>query len=455
MLIRKAKLLAASLRKARQLHAVEAWSQERLATLQAARLAELAVRVGKSSAFYRKHWGGVPGANAVLTDLKPVSRAAIMDAFDTSVTDPRLTRAVVDAHLREMTGDPLLFDTYRVMASSGSTGQPACFIYDMHAWTTFLASLMRWTRWMGVTPRWPRLRTAAIGAPDSKHMTFRGAASMDVGIFNSLRLSATQPLEALVAELNRHRPDALNAYPSIAELLAEEQLAGRLRIQPKVICTSSEQRASETTARIQRAFGVTPFDCYALTETGIAAVDCAHHTGLHLFEDLCIIEIVDDNYRPVLPGTVGTRALVTNLYNAALPMIRVEISDLLVEMPGPCACGLPFRRLAAVEGRADDVLRLRARDGELVQVHPIHLRSKIAANPQVVQYRATFFPNGVTVEAIPVDEANLMQVEADLVAVVTRFFTEQNLSPLPITIAIVDAMSRESTAKLKVVRQIQ
>jgi hypothetical protein len=61
-------------------------------------------------------------------------------------------------------------------------------------------------------------------------MTFRGAASMSIGLFKSIRLSATRPIEELVAEVNRHQPDALTGYPSILDLLAAEQLEGRLRV---------------------------------------------------------------------------------------------------------------------------------------------------------------------------------------------------------------------------------
>ena len=37
-----------------------------------------------------------------------------------------------------------------------------------------------------------------------------------------------------------------------------------------------------------------------------------------------MIEIVDDDYRPVPAGQSGSRALVTNLYNRTLPMIRLS-----------------------------------------------------------------------------------------------------------------------------------
>ena len=58
----------------------------------------------------------------------------------------------------------------------------------------------------------------------------------------------------------------MNCYPSVAMGLAEEQLAGRLRLSLSRMSTSSEMRTPEMTERIFEAFGVRPFNLYATTE---------------------------------------------------------------------------------------------------------------------------------------------------------------------------------------------
>lgn len=452
-------LVARALSRARTLEARERWSRDRLEVHQRVALGELVRHVARRSPFWRRHWNLAPGDLAPGTALDParlapVTRGAIMEAFDEAVTDPRLRREAVDAHLAAMRGDALLHGDLRVMASSGSTGERGRFVYDAEGWETFLASCLRWTRWMGVTPRVPRMRTAAIGAPDGKHMTYRAAASLDVGVFDSLRLAATDPLESLVEALDRHRPHALNAYPSVLALLAEEKLAGRLRARPRVLCTSSEQRTADVTARIEHAFGVRPHDCYALTETGITALDCSEHTGLHVFEDLSIVEIVDARGEPAAPGEIGARALVTNLYNRALPMIRVEVSDLLVALPGECRCGRSFRRLAAVEGRADDVLTLRALDGSPRRVHPIHLRTRLAACAEILQYRASFEGSKLLVEISLAHGASAANATQSVADALTVFVRDQRLAPLSLEVRTLARVPREPGGKLKVVRQL-
>jgi phenylacetate-CoA ligase len=110
---------------------------------------------------------------------------------------------------------------------------------------------------------------------------------------------------------------------------------------------------------------------YAATETGGIAAECERHTGVHLFEDLVLAEVVDADGRPVPPGITGDRLLVTVLFSRTLPLIRYELTDRVRLATRSCPCGRPFRLLAAVEGGTDDLLQLPGRDGLLRPVHPV------------------------------------------------------------------------------------
>jgi phenylacetate-CoA ligase len=120
---------------------------------------------------------------------------------------------------------------------------------------------------------------------------------------------------------------------------------------------------------------VPPFDVYAATETGGIAAECTHHTGMHLFEDLVIAEPVDDDYAPVPAGEAGARLLATVLSSRTLPLIRFELTDRVRLSTDRCPCRLPFRLVAGVEGRTDDVLLLPAAGGGTVAVHPVVFHS--------------------------------------------------------------------------------
>ena len=56
--------------------------------------------------------------------------------------------------------------------------------------------------------------------------------------------------------------------------------------------------------------------------------------------------------------------------SAPAPPVRYEVGDRVTLAAEPCRCGLPFRTLALVEGRTDDLLLLPDAQGGTVTVHP-------------------------------------------------------------------------------------
>jgi hypothetical protein len=61
-------------------------------------------------------------------------------------------------------------------------------------------------------------------------MSRQVAANVSVGPHNIRTLPGTLPIERLVEELNRIGSDHMNAFTSLAAILTDEQLFGRLRI---------------------------------------------------------------------------------------------------------------------------------------------------------------------------------------------------------------------------------
>src|SRR5690606_33347059 len=58
---------------------------------------------------------------------------------------------------------------------------------------------------------------------------------------------------------------------------------------------------------------------------------------------------------PVAPGEFG-EIVATTLVNRGMPLVRCRIGDLGVLSPDPCACGRPQPVLAALQGRAADLV---------------------------------------------------------------------------------------------------
>jgi len=184
------------------------------------------------------------------------------------------------------------------------------------------------------------------------------------------RARSSRPLPEAVATLNSFQPDGLTGYPSVIARLAEQQLRGRLHISPSVVVTSSELQTPEVAARLHEAFGRRPYDVFASTE-GLWGIDCEHHAGVHLFEDLTLVENVDEDRQAVPPGQAGARLLITSLVNRTQAIIRLELTDVIVLDDEPCPRSRTLVRARTIEGRRDDVIQLPGAGGQPVSVAPI------------------------------------------------------------------------------------
>lgn len=396
-----------AVRAARELEAHGEWSPERVRSHQRQRLLETVRHAAAHSPYYRERIAGIElGDDLDLTALPTIDKATMLENFDALVTDRRLTLKGAERQLGELEnagarGDPLLLGEYRAVATGGTSGRRGVFVYDRAGWTETLAGIVGcWNFYFDFAPRAPRRRLAALHADHPVHLGGRWNRSIDVGLHRLLRLDARTPIDEMVEPLNAFQPEGINSYPSVAALLAERQLAGELRISPRVIATTAEVLTAEMRERIVAAWGRAPFDYYGASEVGLIATECDRHAGKHVFEGQALLEVVDDDYRPVPPGEPGSRLLLTNLFNRTQPLIRYELNDLLTLSPEPCPCGRPFPLVTAVGGRSDDVLDMPAVAGGLVKVHPIALRSPLAGVASLSQYRIVYAAGELRVKAV-------------------------------------------------------
>jgi phenylacetate-coenzyme A ligase PaaK-like adenylate-forming protein len=297
----------------------------------------------------------------------------MMERFDELVTDRAIHLADVERHMITLQGDERFLGRYRVNSTSGSTGRRGLFLFNHAEWAAVLASFIRAHEWQeGAQYFPPRMRLAAVVSPTPWHMSRRGSATLRSSWTPTLRLSASDPVETMVSRLNDFQPELLGAYPSVMRALANEQLAGRLHISPRYLYTGAEVLTPETRRRIEEAWGKNKlFDIYGATESGSLAAECVHHTGLHLFEDQVIVEVVDRDNRPAPPGVFGDKLLITVLFNRTQPLIRYELSDSVqLAEKQDCPCGRPFTLITGIQGRMEDILHFPAETAGEVAIDP-------------------------------------------------------------------------------------
>jgi putative adenylate-forming enzyme len=435
---------AAGVRHRKALLDMERAPREAIAAWQQQRLDELVAHARAHSAFHRER---LPAAGPVeLGALPTMTKAQMMEHYDAVVCDPRLRRDPLLAWVEALRRDELYRGAFRVMTTSGSSGRKGLFVYDRAAWSWYLGVFLRQSATMGVAPRVPRRRLATLTGALPAQMSRQLFHSVSVGAHRVLTLDLRAPIDALVAELNAFGPDMLTGYPSVLARLAEEQADGRLRLAPETLVTSSEQLTPQIATRLRDAFGVAPFDVYACTE-GLWGITC-EHGQMHLFEDVALVENVDADGRPVPDGEAGARLLVTNLVNRVQPLIRLEVTDVMVLDRTPCPCGRTLVRATTIAGRADDVVRLSGRDGRPVSVLP-HEFGLISHDRDVCEFQVV--QHGPALDVAIVARSDHDDV-ADRVGAKLRTRLAQLGADAPeVRVALVDALARTTGGKLQLV----
>ncbi len=426
------------------------WSRDRLLTYQRERLRALLRHAAAASPYYGELLGR-DAEDAELADLPTLSKRTLMEEFDRIATDPRLRREAVERHvLGDGAAEPFA-GAFRVFGTSGTTGERALIVYSLREFELRVAVTLRSLVRAGITPA---MRLAAIGAPHPLHITRQLFAGLRAGRSASPQLSVTTPLDELVAALDEYRPEAIATYPSVAVLLAEAQLEGRLRIAPRILAVGSEVLTEDAERRFADAWGLKAINVYDATESPHIAAGAPEHVGLHVAEDALVLEVVDEAGRPVAPGIPGHRVLLTNLVNRAQPLIRYELSDSVVLAAGEDPTGRPYARIARVDGRSDDVLDLPTGAGGRVRVLPYALREPFAGLPDVRQYQLVLDGDVLHARVVPrpgAAAALLELVHERLVEGLRRSGAEVRVVVEP-----VEAVEREPghAAKVKLVKNL-
>jgi phenylacetate-CoA ligase len=163
-----------------------------------------------------------------------------------------------------------------------------------------------------------------------------------------------ETLDSYLDQLVQARPVYLRGFPVYLLWLADRC---RDRTRPlkglRVASPYGGLASPAMAARIGAGLGTRFGNKYGTSELGTVAASCGRSPGMHIFDDLFIVEVLRKG-RPVGVGQVG-RLIITDLINTAMPMIRYDVGDVGRIDLTPCPCGRTTPRLEVL-GRAQEVL---------------------------------------------------------------------------------------------------
>jgi phenylacetate-CoA ligase len=279
-------------------------------------------------------------------------------------------------------------DVMRVHLTSATTGRPLAFLDTREDWHGFYRSYARSLYAFGVRKSDMVMAAFSYGPWIGYWSGFYAAQDLGCLVFPAGGLSTEQRIDALLA----YPITVLGCTPSYALFLAEQaarrgvDLAKDTKI--RITWHTGEPGASipATRARIEAAFGAQAYDLPGLTEIAAWGFECEARSGLvHVHEDYCYPEVLDDDGRPVAPGGRG-ELVFTSLYRKAMPLLRYRTRDVVELADRRCPCG---RTLIAFEGgvlaRVDDMKKVRG-----IIVYPRRIEELVRPHAAVDEFQIVF-----------------------------------------------------------------
>lgn len=192
---------------------------------------------------------------------------------------------------------------------------------------------------------------------------FLGARKLGTGI---IRVGSGIP-ELQWDSIQKFKPTYLICVPSFLLKLIEFAKQHNISLEDSsvkaAICigeTIRNQDFSYNTLaeKIIESWDIKLFSTYASTEMSTAFNECYQHQGGHQHPELIIVEILDEDNKPVKKDDVG-ELTITTLGVEAMPLLRFKTGDMVKAHHEPCACGRNTLRLGPVVGRKKQMVKYK------------------------------------------------------------------------------------------------
>lgn len=322
----------------RFLRQAEAWDEEKMQAFQEQRFRELICYAAREVPYYRE-WFQTNGHNpeAITLNQLPVINKALMRSEG-------INRFVARSFP----------ESKRMLnRSGGSTGEPFSFYVSKQAYSLNTAAKLRTWYQAGYRLGDPYMkivndvRTSKIKAIQDR---FSNCVYLP---FYSI---TEETLSTILGQIEKTKPLFIRSYPAPLFLLAKYRNTHLGYVhRPCRIFTTGSTLSQTWRDEIESAFGCDIIDSFSCEGTP-NTYETTEHDGYHVTEAYGIIEVLDEEGRPVTDG-IG-RVVSTDLWNWAHAFIRYDTQDLVEVSQG---------KIKRIMGRESETLLETG--GKLLTVH--------------------------------------------------------------------------------------
>jgi phenylacetate-CoA ligase len=266
----------------------------------------------------------------------------------------------------------------RIHSSSGTTGKPVIIPYTQKDVDDWAIQFARCYAMAGVTNK-DRVQitpgyglwTAGIGFQAGCERL--GAMAVPMGPGN------TEKQLQMMIDMGSTVLCATSSYALLlAEAIEKRGIKDKIHLRKGVI--GSERWSEKMRRSIESKLGIDAYDIYGLTEVygpGIG-ISCDAHDGIHYWDDYIYLEIIDPKTGETVPDGTWGEIVITTLQKEGAPLIRFRTHDLSRILPGSCPCGSRFPRIDTIQGRTDDMIKIKG-----VNVFPSQIEELLKDFPEV------------------------------------------------------------------------
>ncbi len=347
---------------------LETMSRDALTNLQNERLQKTVQHVYTNNVVYRQKMQAKGVTPEDIRAIEDVKHLPFTDKRDFRAHYPLGLCCVEKSAIRE------------IHMSSGSTGTPVVNAYtdgDLRQWAECMA---RCYAMAGLEPGDAIQITPSFGLFNGGFGFYHGARLHDLFVVPTGAGNTPRQIKLM----NDFQVKAFGAVVSYAlriiEYLEEHGIDAIAPLNVGIF--GAEIFSDPMRQKIEDALGIETFDIFGMTETGgvgTTGMDCPDHSGIHVWEDHYIVEVIDpDTGEPVADGEPG-EVVFTSLTREAIPVIRFRTSDSSkILSRDTCACGRTHTRIDRIKGRLDDMLIVKG-----VNVYPKEIEEALLEIPGV------------------------------------------------------------------------
>ena len=199
-------------------------------------------------------------------------------------------------------------------------------------------------------------------------------------------------VESHLEIIRRLRPSVLVGVPTFLLKLGKYLISQGIDPQSvgvrKLVCIGEPIRDRSLAflkagEELEFIWGAKIYSTYASSETITSFCECTAQCGGHLHPDLAVVEVVDEQGKPLPCGETG-EVIVTPLGIEGMPLVRFRTGDIGFLLDGPCGCGRNSVRLGPILGRKKQMMKVKG-----TTVYPESIYAALDTIPGVSEYFVT------------------------------------------------------------------